>query len=250
MRIAHSEHAHLVNEQSTNALLSATIGFLRRNKIPRQMVLDSVNRNYGVKRSASNIRQYRRLVRSYEEMGMVMATWFASPRFLDQESRPAPLTLNGGRKSIAALVRASRVSISPATAIELMRRSPSVKILASKNVVALRPEFVLPNFEIPRAALVIERYLDTLSRNSSPKKKRTILLLERNCHVPEVNLRNIKPILRDIKGRGSAFIKAVDGDVEGSRTRGTRPRRVGEMSVHIFAWTRHSRSRKSSTRKS
>ena len=249
MTSAHSEQVLLVNEQSTNALLSATIGFLRRNKIPKQLVLDSVKRNYGIKRSASNIRQYRRLVRSYEEMGMVMATWFASPRFLDQESRPAPLALNGGRKSIAALVRASRVSMSPKTAIELMRRSPSVKILASQNVVALRPEFVLPNFEIPRAALVIERYLDTLSRNSSRKKKRTILLLERNCHVPEVNLRNIKPILRDIKGRGAAFIKAVDGDVEGRRTRGKRPRRVGEMSVHIFAWTRHSRSRKSSARK-
>jgi hypothetical protein len=127
-----------------------------------------------VKRSAPNLRQYRRLVRSYEEMGMVMATWSALPRFLDQESRPAPLTLNGGRKSVAALVRASRVSMSSATAREFMRRSPSVRILASESVIAIRPEFVLPNFEIPRAALVIERYLDTLRRNSSPKRRSTI----------------------------------------------------------------------------
>ena len=250
MRTARSEHADLVNEQSADALLSATLAFLRRSKISKQLVLESVNRNYSVKGSAPNLRQYRRLVRSYEEMGMVMATWFALPRFLDQESRPAPLTLNGGRKSVAALVRASRVSMSTATAIEFMRRSPSVRILASESVIAIRPEFVLPNFEIPRAALVIERYLDTLRRNSSPKRGGTILLLERNCHVPYVNLRNIKPILRDVKVRGSAFIKAVDGDIEGRRARGTMPRRVSELSVHIFAWTRPSRRRKSSPGKS
>jgi hypothetical protein len=244
LRTLRAGSAELVTEQSANALLSAAFGFLRRNKVSKQLVLKSVSQSYGVGRPASNLRQYRRLVRSYEEMGMVMATWFALPRFLDQESKPSPLTLNGGRKSVAALVRASRVSISAGTAIELMRRSPSVKILPSQNVVALRPEFVLPGFEMPRAALVIERYLDTLSRNSSSKKRGSILLLERNCHVPEVNLRDIKPILRDLKGRGSAFIKAVDGDIEGRRTRGTRPRRVGEMSVHIFAWTKPSRSRK------
>jgi hypothetical protein len=233
-----------VNEQSAAALLSATISFLKKNKIPRQVVLNTVAQNYGAKRTASNLRQYRRLVRSYEEMGLVMATWFALPRFLDHESQPLPLTLTGGRRSVEALVRASRVSISTETVIDFMRRSPSVKILASQSVIALRPQFVLPDFEIPRAALVVERYLDTLSRNSSPKRRRTILLLEQNCHVPEVNLRNIAPILRDVKGRGSAFMKAVDGDIEGRRFRGTKPRRVGEMSVHIFAWTRTSRSRK------
>lgn len=249
MRTTRAEHADAIKEQSALALLSATIGFLRRNKIPRHVVLDSVRQNYGTNRSSSALRGYRRLIRSYEEMGMVMATWFSLPRFLDKESRPAPLALTGGRRSVAALVRASRVSISPTTAIKLMLRSPSVKILPSQNVVALRPEFVLPNFEVPRAALVIERYLDTLSRNSSTSKRRTILLLERNCHVPEVNLRNIKPILRDVKGRGVAFMKAVDGDIESRRARGTKPRRVGEMSVHIFAWTRHSRTRKPTSAK-
>ena len=249
MSTSRSARVNSINEQGANALLSATIGFLRRNKIPRQLVLDAVSRNYGIKRPTLNVRQYRRLVRYYEEMGMVMAAWFALPRFLDQESRPLPLTLDSGRKSVTALVRASRVTISPSTAIELMRRSPSVKF-ESQNVIALRPEFVLPKIEIPRAALVIERYLDTLSWNSSPKKRRTILLLERNCHVPQVNLRNITPILRDVKGRGSAFIKAVDGDIEGRRARGTRPRRVGEMSVHIFAWIRPSRDRRSNADKS
>ncbi len=249
MRTTRFEDDNLANEQATNALLSAAIRFLRRSNISQQRVLQTVKKNYRLNGSAANLRHYRRLVRSYEEMGMVMATWFASPRFLDRESRPIPLTLKAGRKSVAALVRASRVALSPATAIELMRRSPSVRILSSEVVIAMRPEFVLPNFEVPRAALVIERYLDTLRRNSSPKRRGTILLLEQNCHVPEINLRNIKPILRDIKERGSAFMKAVDGDVDGRRARGTKPSRVGELSVHIFAWTKPSRGRKSRPRR-
>jgi hypothetical protein len=238
-----------VTLQGANALISATVRFLRRNHIPRKLILDSISQNYAPKRSASKLRQYRRDIRSYEQMGMVMATWFSLPRFLDRESRPIPLTLQPGRKSVAALVKASRVSIKPATATELMRRSLSVKFDGSKSVSAIRPEFVLPNFEVPRAALVMERYLDTLSRNSSPKRGQTILLLERNCHVPEIDLRTITPILRDIKGRGSAFIKAVDGHIEGNRARSAASTQVGEMSVHIFAWTKPSRGRKLSSLK-
>jgi hypothetical protein len=102
---------------------------------------------------------------------------------------------------------------------------------------------VLPDFAIPRAALVMERYLDTLHKNSSPNRRRAVLLLERNCHVPEVNLRTVAPILRDIKKRGSAYIDSVNGDIEGLRKKRSRGKGSGEMSVHIFAWTRLSRSR-------
>ena len=237
MRSSRDAAADSIKLQGAIALLSATIDFLRRNNIPKQLVRESISRNYGGKGSRSNLLQYRRLVRQYEEMGMVMATWFSLPRFLDRECRPLPLTIRRGRMSVSALVKAARVSILPAAAIELMRSSSSVKFDGSENVIALRPEFVLPHFEVPRAALVVERYLDTLSRNSSPRKRKTILLLERNCHVPRINLRTITPVLRDVKARGAAFIKAVDADLEGTRARKT-PRNVGEMSVHIFAWTK------------
>jgi hypothetical protein len=126
----------------------------------------------------------------------------------------------------------------------MMRHSPSVVVDSIGNLVALRREFVLPDFAIPRAALVIERYLDTLHRNSSRNKKKAVLLLERNCHVPEVNLKTIAPILRDIKKRGSAYIESVNGDMEGLRRKRSTRKGSGEMSVHIFAWTRLSRPRK------
>jgi hypothetical protein len=195
------------------------------------------------------IGKYRHLVRAYEDMGIVMSAWHSLPKFLDKESRPLPLKRGSGPLSIASLVRASRVRISAAVAVELMRRSPSVRIDASENFVAVRRAFVLPDFEIPRAALVIERYLDTLRLNSSARKNGTTLLLERNCHVPDMNLGRIAPILRDIRGRGMAFIDSVDGDIEAHRIRKFRRKGVGELGVLVFAWTRSSKPGPSKSRK-
>jgi hypothetical protein len=245
MKASESLLAEMVKRQGANALVAATIGFLDANNVSRHLIVKSIRQYYGAGKGADNLRQYKRLARAYEDMGLVMSTWFSAPNFLDAECRPLPLAIKAGRKSVYALVRAARVSISPAFAIELMRRSPCVRVSALGRFVAQRREFVLPGFAVLRAALMIERYLDTLHRNSAPDKKKSVLLLERNCHVPEVNLKTVAPILRDIKKRGSAYIDSVDGDIESLRRKRSRHKGSGEMSVHIFAWTRLAKPAKS-----
>lgn len=243
-RNSDAAYTNIVNRQGANALIAATIAFLRTNNISQELINDSIREHYGPRKTKPRIRQYRKLARAYEEMGIVMSTWFSSPKFLNKECQPLPLTITSGPQSVLNLVRVSRVSISAAIAVELMHRSPSIGVDAIGNLIALRREFVLPDFAVPRAALVIERYLDTLHRNSSRSGKMSVLLLERNCHVPEVNMTAIAPILRDIKKRGSAYIDSVNGDIEGLRRKGSKSKGSGEMSVHIFAWTRLSRPRK------
>jgi hypothetical protein len=232
-----------LDHQGASALLKATLGFLRCHKISKAAILQMVKKSDG-RRPPTSIRSYRRMVRAYEQMGIVMSTWFSNPKFLDKDSRPLPISACRGPRSIASLLKLSRVSLTAREAEALMRRSLSITNTPAGTFVAVRREFALPDFEIPRAALFIERYLDTLTRNSTPRTRKTIVLLERNCHVPEVNLKTIAPILRDIKGRGSAFINSVDGDIEGERTRSAKSQPIGEMSVHIFAWTRPTRRRK------
>jgi hypothetical protein len=233
-----------LDHQGAGALLKATLGFLRCHKISKAAILQMVRESDG-RRAPASIRGYRKMVRAYEQMGIVMSTWYSNPKFLDKDSRPVPISVGRGSRSVASLLKLSRVSITARDAEALMLRSPSVTKTATGSFVAVRREFILPDFEIPRAALVVERYLDTLTRNSIPRTRKTVVLLERNCHVPEVNLKTIAPILRDIKGRGSAFINSVDGDIEGERTRSPKGQPIGEMSVHIFAWTRPTRRRKS-----
>jgi hypothetical protein len=244
MKNSGSPISEIVKRQGANALIAATVGFLDANNISKQMILNSVRQYYGPRKAADSVRQYRKLARAYEDMGIVMSTWFSASNFLDRDCHPIPLAIRHGTKSVYSLVRAARVSIPPAFAIELMRHSPCVGVNALGNFVARRREFVLTDFAVLRAALMIERYLDTLHRNSAPNKKKSVLLLERNCHVPEVNLKTIAPILRDIKKRGSAYIDSVNGDIEGLRRKRSRHKGSGEMSVHIFAWTRLARPAK------
>jgi hypothetical protein len=235
----------LANQQAAAALLAATFSFLLRNNISKKAIFESLRQHHDSRKSPAGIRQYRRLVRAYEDMGIVMSAWYSLPKFLDQESRPLPLTAMRGPHSVTSLVRSSHVKISAPLAIDLMRRSPSVRIDARGNCIAVKRVFVLPEFEIPRAALVIERYFDTLRSNSSAHRNGTTLLLERNCHVPEIDLRRITPILRDIKGRGTTFMDSVDGDIEALRVRRSRRKGVGELGVLVFAWTRPSKARRS-----
>ena len=243
-KILRSPLSELANQQGATALLAAIIAFLRRNNISKEIILDSIRQNYDLPKSNGKAVQYRKLMRAYEDMGLVMASWFSLPRFLDKDGHPISLTTGRGYRSVSSLVRSSRVTIPTSVATELMRQSKSVGIDSSGNLIALKRVFVLPEFEIPRAALVIERYLETLRKNSSTHESETMLLLERSCHVPEIDLKRIAPILRDIKGRGTAFMDSVDGEIEGHRVHRSRRGGVGEMGVLIFAWTRPSKGRR------
>jgi Family of unknown function (DUF6502) len=247
MKKKHRSFPDLATQQGAAVLLAATVAFLQRNNISKRLILDSVRLQSNRRSSYGGGHQYNKLVRAYEDMGMIMSTWFSRPKFLDRESHPQPLSTGRGKLSIQNLVRSSRVKIPAKFAMELMRRSPSVRVDTRGRFVAVKRVFVLPNFEIPRAALVIDRYLDTLRRNSSAHKNGTTLLLERNCRVPEVELKRITPILRDIKERGTAFVDSVDGDIESHRIRRSRRSGLGELGVLVFAWTRPQNARNPSS---
>jgi hypothetical protein len=246
---ARSSISDLAIRQGATALLEATFAFLRRNEISREFVLKTARQYLGRREMRGDVRRYTRLVRAYEDMGIVMSTWFSLPKFLDSEGRPLALTCARGHRSIASLIRSSGVKTSASLALDLMRRSLSVRIDVNGNLIALKRVFVLPEFEIPRAALVIERYLDTLRKNSSAAHRNaTTLLLERNCHVPKIDPKRVAPILRDIKGRGTAFMDSVDGDIEAHRLRRSSGKGVGELGVLVFAWTQPSKTRRSKSR--
>lgn len=220
---------HLVlKQQAANVLLSALYDFLRRHEISEKAI-----RSYKAANGAKHLRSYRRLMRAYEYMGVLMGTWFSNPRFLDSVGNPIALTPN----SIAGLIRASRVPVTKRLALQLMSASPSIKANGDGRLIPLRKVFVLPDFEVPRAALVVERYLDTLHRNASLRKFNATLL-ERSCHATGVDLSGTAPILRDIKERGGAFMDAVDGEIEARRSRRPKGKEVGELGVLVFAWAR------------
>jgi hypothetical protein len=222
-----------VKEEGARALLSATHDFLRANNVSRAVFKTPIKKS-----KHSNLSVYRKMTRAYRDVAILMATWFTNPKFLDRAGQPIVLTTASGPRSLSGLIRYSRVRIPRYLALEMMLASPSIRLNPNGTLTALRRVLVLPEFQVPRAALVVERYLDTLRRNHSGIQKKTVTLLERNCFVSNVDLTRIAPTLRDIKQKGAAFMDSIDGEIESCRPRRINRKASGELGVVVFAWTR------------
>lgn len=232
-----------LEQQGAQALLAATFEFLRRNHIAQKSIKDFARRYPNRNARNSSSETYRAIIGTFESMGAIMATWFSNPQFLDSTGQPLPLSEKKGANSISRLIRVSGARIALSTAIELMRQSPSIRIRGDNLFMALKRVFILPNLEVPRAAFVVERYLETIQQNASRRRGKAALLLERSCHVSEVEFSAFAPLLRDIECRGTAFMDSLDGDLEGRRLRRSKLKRKGELGVLVFAWTKPTTAR-------
>jgi len=226
-----------IDPEAVDVLLSATLDFLKSSGISDAIIAQVMrDRRDSAKRKRA-ARKFWSVVGAYEEMGIIMSTWFTEPQFLNDAGQPLALDTGSGRKSLSALVRASNVRISPSAALRLLRQSTSATVTSRGRVLAVKRAFILPQFEIPRATLIIQRFLETLRRNSAAQWDEHPLLLERCCYVTGVNARSVAPIMRDIRGRGAAFMDSVDGEIEAHRLRKSSRAAIGEMGVVTFAWT-------------
>src|ERR1700753_3772635 len=111
----------LVREQAAKALLKATYDFLRRNNINGKATHAHKWSRSPIQNDDKDLKLYREAMRAYENMGVLMATWFSNLKFLDSFGNPMALTASRGPRSISNLIRQSGVRISAKVAIELLR---------------------------------------------------------------------------------------------------------------------------------
>jgi hypothetical protein len=223
--------------------MGATFGFLLQNNIELKAIADFA-RTYGAQeKPCSPPRLYQDMVRMYDDMGVMMATWFSDSRFLDPSGRPLPLRVGTGSGSLTHLLKVSGAKVKAKVAIELMRLSPSIKFENDGSLIALRRVFVLPKFEVARAAFVVERYLKTLLDNVSRRKEEIPLLLERSCYVTKVDQVRLARTLRAIDESGTAFMDFIDGEIESLRVKQSNRRSTDELGVLVFAWTKSEASK-------
>lgn len=230
-----------VNEQAAVALIRAVLLFLGKQGLDARRTEDIIfqaarSLQKGQRRRAN---EYVEFIKTYEEMGILLSTWYTNGKFLDNEGNVLALapTSRGGL-SIGKLIKASGITLQTETAVSLLRRSPSISIDSKGWFVAIKRAFVLEDFEIPRAALIVERFLDTLRTNELGRSEEIPILLERSCYVTGVDKRKVPPLLRDIRSKGVAFMDAVDGEIEAHRLVKRSKAATGEMGVVTFAWTR------------
>jgi hypothetical protein len=71
----------LVREQAAKALLKATLDFLRRNKITGKSIYGHKWPRSPDENDNENLKLYRKAMRAYENMGILMATCFRFQNF-------------------------------------------------------------------------------------------------------------------------------------------------------------------------
>jgi hypothetical protein len=76
----HSELSFLddVDRQGANALIASTLEFLRTKNVSKRLILESVQDIYNARKPHGGFRQYRKLIRAYQDMGILMSTWFSA----------------------------------------------------------------------------------------------------------------------------------------------------------------------------
>jgi hypothetical protein len=225
------------NEQACDVLANEILQFVLQSGVTPKRFQQSVSLAIRRKNRVISRREYSFITRAYEDMGTVLSTWFNSPEFLNADGSPICLTLREGKHSLSRLLASAKVRISLATAVSLLSLSPSVTVNNGK-ISANRRVFVIPSLGLVRAALVIPRYLDTLSLNSNAHRSNTIKLLERQCSASSVDSMRITPILRNIKEQGGSFVDSIDGQIESSKLKRSNAGSQSEIGLLVFAWTR------------
>jgi hypothetical protein len=238
--------SEVFNAEAAEILFSAVVSFLRKNNLDPKLILESAKhaqRNAVNAKRSNAVRQLRSVLRVYEEMGGIVATWYSHPRFLDATGNPKPLIIGRGPCTIQNLIRCSGVDVPQSVVVDLMHMSPTITINDRGELLAISRFFSLPGFELLRAGLVMERFLETLYRNSKFKDERSKLIFERSCYADSIGKRKVARLLRDIKQRGSAFMDSVDGQIELNRSRTSKRRDLSELGVFLFAWMRPPRKK-------
>jgi hypothetical protein len=244
------EKSRLISEvfkaEAADILFGAVISFLRKNEVDSKLILKSARQAQQQElkfKRRDGVRQFRSILRVYEEMGGIVATWYSHPRFLDKAGNPKPLSVGRGLHTIRDLIRSSGAKVPHSVVVELMRMSPTITKNARGELLAISRFFSLPGFELLRAGLVIERFLETLHRNSEVRDERSKLIFERSCYANSIGMRKVARLLRDIKQRGTAFMDSVDGQIELNRSRKSKQGDLSELGVFMFAWMRSPRRR-------
>jgi hypothetical protein len=229
------------NAEAAEILFGAVVSFLRKNKLDSRLILKSAKRAQqqpSISDGRKAVRRFRSVVRAYEEMGGIVATWYSHPRFLDKAGNPKALSVGRGSCTIRNLVRSAGAEVPHSVVVDLMHMSPTIAKIDRGELLATSRFFSLPGFELLRAGIVIERFLETLQRNSEIRDERSKLIFERSCYANGIGFRKVGRLLRDIKERGTAFMDAVDGQIELNRSRTSKQGDLSELGVFMFAWMR------------
>lgn len=169
----------------------------------------------------------------------VLHVWHNNRRYLGVDGKPRPLSLRGGRRSVAALIRGedSHVDVSDVIAamlrLRLIRRGTGGQYRPSKEVATItRLDPVLAE----HICQSLGHLLGTVSHNTEGHGN-VGQLIERSAQVQDLPRQRLLEFRDFANAQGALFVSTINDWLESRRTGRGIGRGLARAGVHVFAFS-------------
>lgn len=173
----------------------------------------------------------------------LLRMWHRDSRYIDNEARPRPLSLDKGRDNLRSILKKIDATADPMQilremkTVRLIRRTSHGKYLPNSESAIVG---TLHPLAIDHIAKLVIRLVSTVSRNLDPSGK-PLKLIERHAYTPDLTWSERAAFADFTRLQGKAFLESVDNWLEQRRLRRANPklRQQGQKvaaSVHLFAY--------------
>lgn len=189
---------------------------------------------------AQSERAYRRYARStprglwpvrvdLPELARILSVWARDPAFIDHSGSPRRLTLGGGSRSFAGLLRRARASVGTREALRCLRALGSVRYCDGgrrvRLVTGVMPGRVGSRFLAAPMLDAARRFLETLEQSACGDACGAWRLMHRGSGRTRIDPRRASEFERFVRSGGESFLEAADEKLRACAPRLPRSRR-------------------------
>lgn len=239
-------------------MISSVLEFMRGSGLNESRIRDAFEKGLSKLRNGRRDRMARGVndlrVGNENLSAELLRVWHRDGRYIDEDARPRPLSLNSGRNSLHAIV--SRIDpkanatgiLKEMKAVKLIRRTATGRYLPTSEAAIVG---TLHPLATDHVAKLVVRLVSTVSRNVDQSRS-SLPLIERHAYVPDLNRTERRAFADFTRSQGMAYLESVDNWLEQRRVRrvqsGTRRNVEGvPASVHLFAYLGDGRVKSATT---
>ncbi len=155
----------------------------------------------------------------------LLRVWHRDSRFIDQEARPRPLALTGGRNSLRSLVAKIDPAIDPDAALRSMKKAGLIRRMPNGRYLPTSESAIVDQLHpllVEHVTRLVSRLISTVGRNTDPSGK-SLSLIDRHAYTIDLDSAERKAFSEFTRSRGMAYLEAIDDWLEQRRVSRASP---------------------------
>ena len=149
----------------------------------------------------------------------LLRTWHRDSRYIDEEAKPRPLPLVGGRNNLRALMASIDPKINASTALRSMRIAGLVRRTRNGRYLPLSEVAIVDQLHpmlVAHVTRLVSRLISTVGRNSDPTG-RSLPLIDRHAYTTDLDPEERQAFADFTRSHGMAYLQSIDDWLEQRR---------------------------------